>query len=455
MAPVVKISYPAELPVSARRDDIAAAIRDHQVVIVAGETGSGKTTQLPKICLELGRGARPVGRRQAHRPHAAAPDRRALGGGADRRGARHRAGRHRRLPGAVHRPHVEGEPGQADDRRHPARRAAARPRPPQVRHAHHRRGPRAQPQHRLPARLPQAPAAPPPRPQGRHHQRDHRRRPLRRPLRRARRRGVGSYVSRRGPLPPAARAARGRRGRRAGPARPDRGDRRRGARAVGGGAGRRAGVPARRARDPRHRRRVRRPQERPARDRPALLPPQRGRPAQGLLQPPVDRAPRRPRHQRRRDVADGPRHRVRRRHRRRADQPLLRAHQGAAAADRADQPGLRQPALRSLRARLRRHRDPALLGGGLRGAPGVHRPRDPADQPRQRHPPDGLAPARRHRPLPLRRAARPPQRQGRHRPARGARRRHYAAGRLEDSAAESAVRRPAAPEGPTKSRVCA
>ena len=51
------ISYPAELPISGRRDDIAAAIRDHQVVVVAGETGSGKTTQLPKICLELGRGA--------------------------------------------------------------------------------------------------------------------------------------------------------------------------------------------------------------------------------------------------------------------------------------------------------------------------------------------------------------------------------------------------------------
>jgi ATP-dependent helicase HrpA len=50
------ISYPEELPVSQRKDDIAAAIRDHQVVIVAGETGSGKTTQLPKICLELGRG---------------------------------------------------------------------------------------------------------------------------------------------------------------------------------------------------------------------------------------------------------------------------------------------------------------------------------------------------------------------------------------------------------------
>jgi ATP-dependent helicase HrpA len=61
MAPVVKISYPPDLPVSARRDDIAAAIRDHQVVIVAGETGSGKTTQLPKICLELGRGVGPAG----------------------------------------------------------------------------------------------------------------------------------------------------------------------------------------------------------------------------------------------------------------------------------------------------------------------------------------------------------------------------------------------------------
>ena len=48
--------YPDELPVSRRRDDIAAAVRDHQVVIVAGETGSGKTTQLPKICLALGRG---------------------------------------------------------------------------------------------------------------------------------------------------------------------------------------------------------------------------------------------------------------------------------------------------------------------------------------------------------------------------------------------------------------
>ncbi len=54
-AAVPTITYP-DLPVTERRADIAAAIRDHQVVVVAGETGSGKTTQLPKICLELGRG---------------------------------------------------------------------------------------------------------------------------------------------------------------------------------------------------------------------------------------------------------------------------------------------------------------------------------------------------------------------------------------------------------------
>ena len=53
-----RVSYPEELPVSLKRDDIARAIAGHQVVIVAGETGSGKTTQLPKICLELGLGTR-------------------------------------------------------------------------------------------------------------------------------------------------------------------------------------------------------------------------------------------------------------------------------------------------------------------------------------------------------------------------------------------------------------
>lgn len=54
-AAIPVISFP-DLPVSARRDEIARAIRDHQVVIVSGETGSGKTTQLPKICMQVGRG---------------------------------------------------------------------------------------------------------------------------------------------------------------------------------------------------------------------------------------------------------------------------------------------------------------------------------------------------------------------------------------------------------------
>jgi ATP-dependent helicase HrpA len=60
--PVPPITYPESLPVSARREEIARAIREHPVVIVCGETGSGKTTQLPKICLELGRGLGAGGR---------------------------------------------------------------------------------------------------------------------------------------------------------------------------------------------------------------------------------------------------------------------------------------------------------------------------------------------------------------------------------------------------------
>ncbi|WP_292990830.1 ATP-dependent RNA helicase HrpA [Mycobacterium sp.] len=56
-AAVPEVTYP-HLPISERRQEIAEAIRSHQVVVVAGETGSGKTTQLPKICLEMGRGVR-------------------------------------------------------------------------------------------------------------------------------------------------------------------------------------------------------------------------------------------------------------------------------------------------------------------------------------------------------------------------------------------------------------
>ncbi|WP_198928946.1 DUF3418 domain-containing protein [Boudabousia liubingyangii] len=54
----LQITYPPQLPVTQRKDEIAQLIRDHQVVVLSGETGSGKTTQLPKICLDLGRGTK-------------------------------------------------------------------------------------------------------------------------------------------------------------------------------------------------------------------------------------------------------------------------------------------------------------------------------------------------------------------------------------------------------------
>ena len=54
--PLPEIRFPEELPVSARREEIADALAKHQVIIVCGETGSGKTTQLPKLCLAMGRG---------------------------------------------------------------------------------------------------------------------------------------------------------------------------------------------------------------------------------------------------------------------------------------------------------------------------------------------------------------------------------------------------------------
>ncbi len=55
-----EITFPEQLPIAAKREEISAAIGDHQVVVIAGETGSGKTTQIPKICLALGRGVRGI-----------------------------------------------------------------------------------------------------------------------------------------------------------------------------------------------------------------------------------------------------------------------------------------------------------------------------------------------------------------------------------------------------------
>ena len=418
------ISYPPELPVTQRRDDIAAAIRDHQVVIVAGETGSGRPPSCRRSASSSGRGSdRP------DRAHPAAPDRGPLGRRADRRGARHRAGRPGRLPGPVHRPHLEGQPGQADDRRHPARRAAARPAAAEVRHDHHRRGPRAEPQHRLPARLPQAAAAAAAGPQADHH--------LARPSTRSGSRSTSPTAREAAPIVevsgrtypvevryrPLDRAPRGGRG--------GRGVVRDQTEAIVDA------VKELSAEGPGDIL-VFLPGEREIRDtadaleRPADATARTSRscrstrgsppPSSTGSSSPHAGTPGRARHQRRGDLADRARHPVRRRHRRRAHLAVLRAHQGAAAADRADQPGLGQPALRPLRPGRGGHRDPALLRGGLRGPPGVHRPRDPAHQPGQRHPADDLARARRHRPVPVRRAARPAQRHRRRAAARGARR---------------------------------
>ena len=68
------ITYPEELPVSERREDIMNAIRDNQVVIIAGETGSGKTTQIPKMCLDLGLKASSATPSRADSPHVPWPN---------------------------------------------------------------------------------------------------------------------------------------------------------------------------------------------------------------------------------------------------------------------------------------------------------------------------------------------------------------------------------------------
>ncbi len=148
------ISYPEQLPISARRADIAAAIRDHQVVIVAGETGSGKTTQLPKICLELGRGVRGmIGHTQPRRLAARTV------------AARIAEELHTELGAAVgwkvrFTDHV-GDNTLVKLMTDGILLAELRRRPdaPPVRHADHRRGPRAQPQHRLHPGLPDPAAA--------------------------------------------------------------------------------------------------------------------------------------------------------------------------------------------------------------------------------------------------------------------------------------------------------
>ena len=121
-AAVPKITYPPALPVTARREELLAAISGNQVVIVAGETGSGKTTQLPEALPRAG-----SRRSRRDRPHPAAPARRPGGGRADRRRARPRARRGDRLRRALQRSLGRGHPRARRHRRAPPRRGPARP----------------------------------------------------------------------------------------------------------------------------------------------------------------------------------------------------------------------------------------------------------------------------------------------------------------------------------------
>ena len=368
------ISFPPELPISQRHDDLAAAIRDHQVVVVAGETGSGKTTQLPKICLELGRGPGGAGGRQGLIGHTQ-PRRIAARSVAERLASE---------LGTTLGDEV-GYQVRFTDKTSPATRLkvmtdgillAELQRDRDLRRydtilideAHERslnidfllgylkrllpRRPDLKlvitsatidPQ-RFAAHFSDGRGRPAPilEVSGRTYPVEIRYRPLvDRPetdeegeavvrdqteaiidaVRELSAEGPGDVLV----FLPGEREIR------------DTAD------ALGD--------------------LVTRTGERPARTHPrgraVVLAALRGRAAPGLLVPPVHRAPRRARDQRRRDLADRARHPLRRRHRPRAHLALLRAYQGAAAADRGDQPGVGPAAVRALRSRRGGHRDPA------------------------------------------------------------------------------------------------
>ena len=371
-AAALRIAYPPELPVSGRRDELREAIRDHQVVVVAGETGSGKTTQLPKLCLELGRGlegmiAHTQPRRLAARTVA---ERIASELGTE-------------LGGAV------GYAVRFTDRSRPEtrlrlmtdgllrRRDPARPHAAPLRHGDRRRGARAQPQHRLPARPPRADPPEAARPEADHHLGDDRSAPLRAALRRGR---PGRSRS------PAARTrsrsatARSRTPRISTATRRD---------AIGDAV-------EELLREPPGDVLVFLSGEREIRDTAEAL---AGRLPQDVeLLPLYARLS--TREQQRVFKPSGARRVVLATNVAetsltvpgiryvvdpglRAHQPLQRAPEGPAAADREDQPGVGEPAQGPLRPRRRRHLHPPLRRGGLRGAAAVHRPGDPAHEPRR------------------------------------------------------------------------
>ena len=346
---VPELSYPPELPVSQRKDEIAAAIRDHQVVIVAGETGSGKTTQLPKICLELGRGvAGQIGHTQPRRIAARTVAERIAEELGTELGAA--VGYKVRFTdtssdGTLVKVMTDGillTEMQRD-------RQLLRYDTLIIDEAHERSLNIDFILGYLKRLLPTRPdlkviitsATIDPERFSKHFGG------------RAGDRGVRAHLPGRGALPAAGRPGPARR-RAAGPGP---GHLRRGGRAARRGPGRHPGLPQRRAGDQGHRRRAgRMPTGRPG-GAAAVRPAVGGRAAPGV--PAAPRPARGAGHQRRRDLADRARHQVRDRPGHRADLPVQPPDQGAAAADRADLAGLGQPA----QGPLRPHRPTASASG--------------------------------------------------------------------------------------------
>ena len=392
----LRITYPDALPITARRDDLLATIRDHQVVVVAGETGSGKSTQLPKLCLELGRGVDGlIGHTQPRRVAARTIAERVaeelgtpLGTDVgfsvrfdDRVG-----------DGTLVRVMTDGILLAELQRDRDLRRYDTLI----IDEAHERSlnidfilGYLRQLLPRRPdlkvivtsATIDTARFAS-------HFGIGDGRRPDRR--------GDRPDVPGRGPLPPVRRAARRTATRCRRSATPSTSWRRPGDTLVFLSGEREIHDTAdflRRRQLPRHRD--------PAAVRPAVV----GRAAPHL--PAAPRPAHRAQHERRRDVAHRARRALRRRRRHGPDLPLQQAVEGAATADRADLAGVGEPAGRPLRPRRARHLHPPLRRGRLRRPPGVHRAGDPAHQPGQRHPADDGDRARRRRRVPVPRAARP------------------------------------------------
>ena len=352
-----------------------------------------------------GPGARP---RRAHRSYPAPADRRAQ----PRQSRRPGAGRRDRWPGglqgALPRPGAPRHQRQADDGRYPAGRDPARSPAAGIRHPDRRRGPRAQPQHRLPTGLPQAAPAPASGPQADRDLGDHRPGALRPPFRRwVRQSGAGdrdlrAHLPGGGPPPSTAGGRERGRARRAHAA----GDLR-GRRGAGpGGPRRRPGVSIGGAGDPGDRGDPAQASPPIDRDPAAVRPPESPGSGPGLP------GPRHPSggagHECGGDLADGPRHPLRGRSGIRPHQPLQPPQQGPAPAGGAHLPGIRQPAPGTLWPCRLGHLHPALLAGQLRRAGPLHRARDPAHQPGRRHPADEGAGIRGHRVLPVPGPAGPP-----------------------------------------------